>query len=139
MTKALLFPVPQPGMQRLTRRQRDFLMLNIFILMRHGYIGRARILADALHATGEDTADVHLARAVLRFAHGEWERALESLEVLDRIDPIERFGAYRLTNSQRMRRYLKTRCFHELGDSDRVRDSLDSYMRHGEEGLEVPE
>jgi len=123
----------------LSRKQRDFLLLNIFVLMRHGYVERARILADALNAIGDDSAEVHLARAVLQFAEGKWDRALESLEVLDRIDPVERFGSYRLTEKQRMRRYLKTRCLHELGDHIRARDAIDSYMRHGESGTEEPE
>jgi hypothetical protein len=127
------------GRPALSRKQRDFLLLNIFVLMRHGYVERARILADALNAIGDDSAEVHLARAVLRFAESKWGEALESLEVLDRIDPLERFGSYRLTDKQRMRRYLKTRCLHELGDHARVRDAIEAYMRHGEMGSEEPE
>lgn len=124
---------------RLTPRQRDFLLLNIFVLYRHGYAARARLLADALHAAGDDSAEVHFARAVLCFAAAEWQRTLDLLDLLDRINPMERFGDYRLNGRQRTRRYLKTRCLFELGDAPRARDALDSYLRHGEAGLEQPE
>lgn len=123
----------------LSRRQRDFLLLNIFVLLRHGYVERARILADAMLAIGDESAEVHLARAVLLFSEKKWSEALEALEALDRIDPLERFGSYRLSDKQRMRRYLKTRCLYELGDQARVRDAIESYMRHGEMGAEEPE
>lgn len=123
----------------LTRRQRDFLFLNIFVLLQHNYVERAGILADAMHFSGENDADVHLARAVLRFARRDWKAALESLDVLDRIDPIERFGAYRLDNRQRMRRYLKTRSLFELGETTRMRDALDSYLRHADGQTHDPE
>jgi hypothetical protein len=130
MTRALLPTMPGAA-PRLGRRERDFLLLNIFVLLQHGYAERASVLADAMHFAGENDTEVHLARAVLRFARRQWEAALESLDHLDRIDPIERFGAYRLDERQRMRRYLKTRCFFELGESTRMRDALDSYLRHG--------
>lgn len=132
-------PVGTERLAPLSRRQRDFLLLNIYVLTQHGYVERARVLAEAMLAGGDTSVEVHLARAVLRFADGRWREALEALDVLDRIDPIERFGSYRLNNRQRMRRYLRTRCLFELGEKARVRDALESYMRHGEAGLEEPE
>jgi hypothetical protein len=139
MSDEQVLPDIRPPSSPLSRRERDFLLLNIFVLLRHGYVDRARILADAMYLGGDDTAEVHLARAVLRFSDSHWAEALESLDTLDRIDPIERFGDYRLNNKQRMRRYLKTRCLYELGDTARVRDALDSYLRHGDAGTEQPE
>lgn len=139
MSEPSLFPQLSASRSVFTRRQRDFLLLNIFVLLQHGYVERAAALADAMYAAGDEGADVWLARAVLRFAAGNWREALDCLETLDRVDPIERFGAYRLSDRQRMRRYLKLRCLHEIGDHARVRDALDSYMRHGEGGSEEPE
>jgi outer membrane PBP1 activator LpoA protein len=124
---------------RLTRRQRDFLLLNIFVLLRHGYVERARVLAEALYRLGDDSVNVHLARAVLRFAAGDWQEALDVLERLDHVSPIERFGSYRLNEQQRARRYIKMKCFSEMGDQLRTRDALEAYLRHGEEGTDLTE
>jgi hypothetical protein len=115
----------------LSTRQRDFLLLTIFVLTQHGHIERARALAEALHAMGDNSGEVTLARAVLRFFSQDWEAALACLDDLDRISPIERFGTYTMNDSQRLRRYLKARCFHELKDYSRARDVVDSYLRHG--------
>lgn len=139
MSTQAVLPVAPRRPRELSRRQRDFLLLNIFVLARHGYVDRARVLADAMFELGEESAEVLLARAVLRFAEGQWADALEVLDSLDRIAPMERFGSYRLTDKQRMRRYLKTRSLYELGDKTRARDAIDAYMRHGEAGLEEPE
>jgi hypothetical protein len=130
---------PASSGSRLTRRQRDFLLLNIFVLLRHGYIERASILADALHRLGDDSVSVHLARAVLSFTARHWQGALDVLEVLDRVNPIERFGSYRLNEQQRARRYIKMKCLSELGDKARTRDALEAYLRHGEDGAHLPE
>ena len=130
---------PAGARPRLTRRQRDFLLLNIFVLLRHGYVERARVIAEALHRLGDDSVAVHMARAVLLFASREWQAALDVLEMLDRLSPIERFGSYRLDDQQRARRYIKTKCLSELGDTARTRDALDAYLRHGEDGFEQPE
>lgn len=139
MSENIALPTVPRRARPLSRRQRDFLLLNIFVLARHGYAERARTLADAMFELGDESAEVLLARAVLRFAEGKWAETLETLDSLDRIDPMERFGKYRLTDKQRMRRYLKTRSLHELGDTARMRDALDAYMRHGDSGSEEPE
>jgi hypothetical protein len=120
-----------PKASELDSRQRDFLLLNIFVLVQHGYVGRAAVLAEAMHLLGDDSIEVLLARAVLRFSGREWAAALECLEELDRVDPIERFGSYRLTDRQRMRRYLKTRCLWELKDGSRAKDAMEAYLRRG--------
>lgn len=120
-----------------TRCQRDFLLVNIYVLLQHGYAARAATLAEAMRLYGDDGVEVHLAQAVLHFTAGDWRAALASLEAVDRIVPIERFGAYRLTARQRLRRYLRIRCLHEAGDAAGMRQALDAYLRHGEGGGEA--
>lgn len=120
-------PPPAP----VGRHERDFLLINIYVLARHGYIERAAQLAEALYLMGEGSPDVWMARAVLRFCMRDWAAALACIEELDRIDPAERFGSYRLNERQRMRRYLKTRCLFELNETVRARDALEIYLRHG--------
>lgn len=117
-------------------RQRDFLLLTLFVMAQQGYVQRAGILAEALHALGDDTPELLLARAILRFIAGEWAAALAVLEELDRRAPIERFGDYQMDERQRMRRYLRARCLHELGDETSAREAIDSYLRHGSAGRE---
>lgn len=114
-------------------RTRDFLLLNIYVLAQHGYVEQAATLAEALFELGDGSAEVVLARAVLSFFRKDWRAALAALDELDRIDPIERFGHYRLNDRQRMRRYLKARSLHEIGERTRARDAVDSYLRHGTE------
>lgn len=119
-----------------TIRQRDFLLLTLFVMAQQGYVQRAGILAEALHALGDDTPELLLARAILRFIAEEWAAALAVLEELDRRAPIERFGEYQMDERQRMRRYLRARCLHELGDEASAREAIDSYLRHGTAGQE---
>ncbi|MBB3950331.1 hypothetical protein [Aureimonas jatrophae] len=124
-------PPAGPVSPPLSTRQRDFLLLNIFVQIQHGYRERAGVLAEALHHLGDRGPDVLLARAVLHFLGGRWQPTLSCLDELDRIAPTERFGFYRLTERQRMRRYLRSRCLFELNDTTRARDALESYLRHG--------
>lgn len=120
-------------------RHRDFLLLNIFVSVQHGYISRARAFAEALYVLGDTSMEVLLARTVLRFFSRDWSGVLAGLEELDRVDPIERFGSYTLSDSQRMRRYLKARSFFELHDHARAHDVVESYLRHGVETSETPD
>ena len=107
-------------------RQRDFLLLTIFVLAQQGFVDRAGILAEALHLAGDDSEEVLLARAVLRFFAEDWAAALACLEELDRSAPIERFGAYKLTQRQ-----LKARCLYQLDDVASAREAVQIYLRHG--------
>jgi hypothetical protein len=68
---------------------------------------------------------------VLRFFARDFKAALSCLEELDKVDPVERFGHYRLSDRQRMRRYIKARCLFELREIPRVKDAVESYLRHG--------
>lgn len=114
---------------QLSHQQRDFMLLNIFVLAQHGYIQRAGVLVEALLVLGDKSADVVLARAVMQFFTQNWTAALKSLDEVDRLAPIERFGSYIMTDKQRMRRYMKARCLYELNDRTRARDVVDSYLR----------
>jgi hypothetical protein len=130
-------PERHPGVAKaLSDKQRDFMLLYIFVLAQHGYIERAGVLAEAVYVLGDTSPEVVLARAVLDFFLEKFPAALAHLEELDRIDPIERFGAYTFSHAQRMRRYLKARCFHKLRQPIRARDVVDSYLRHGTDGGE---
>ncbi len=121
----------------LDAKQRGFLLLNIYVLAQQGYIERAATLAEAMHHSGDRSVDVTLARLVLAFMGGDHPRALALVDELDRIDPVERFGEYRLTDRQRMRRYIKARCLFESGDKAGARDAVDSYLRHGKEAADA--
>jgi hypothetical protein len=112
-------------------RKRDFLLLNVFVLAQHGYIDRAATLVEALHELGDASPEVLLARSIMRFFRADWAGALVCLDDLDRIDPLERFGRYKLDDRQRMRRYIKARCLYELGEKARARDAVEGYLRHG--------
>jgi hypothetical protein len=127
------------GPSSFSTQQRDFLLLNIFVLTQHGYIERASLLAEALYLLGNGSPEAVLARTVLRFFSGDWSAALACLEELDRIDPIERFGPYTMNDRQRMRRYLKARCLFELHQHVPARDAVESYLRHGSDGTEDSE
>jgi hypothetical protein len=88
---------------------------------------------------GERSSDILFARAVVAFFATDWVQTLKNLEELDREDPIERFGNYKLTERQRMRRYLKARCLYEQKERAGARDAVESYLRHGKAGIEEPE
>lgn len=123
--------------RRVTQRQRDFLLLSVYVYAQHGHVDKAGVLLEALYGLGEYSSEIMIGRAVLRFFKRDWAAALACLEDLDRFDPMERFGNYKLTERQRMRRYLKARCLFELEEPARARDAVDVYLRHGVESVEI--
>jgi hypothetical protein len=118
----------RPG-RGLTARQKDFLQLTAFVLAQHGRYAQADVLLSALSACGGATLPVLLARAVLRYHLGDHRQALGLLEEIDVGDPIERFGMQDLTERQKLRRYLKARCYRELGKETKASDAVDIYLR----------
>lgn len=110
--------------------ERDFLLLVIFIYMQHQMNDRAQVLVEAMAEAGDGSREVVLAQAILAFMRKDFERTLEVLTRLDRIDPIERYARNTLTERQRMRSYLRARSLHELGDDAAA--TVDLYIRHQE-------
>lgn len=134
---AIVVTPSQPS--QLRRKEREFLLLNVFVLLQHGYVDKAGVLAEALYAIGDRSVEVLFARTVLRFLKQDWSSVLVCLDELDRIDPVERFGNYRLTERQRMRRYMKARSLYELKAKVGARDAIETYLRHGASGQEIAE
>lgn len=97
----------------LSVRQRDYLLLTIFVLAQHGYFERALALVEGLAALGEDGERIRLARAVLQFLSEDYAGALAALE---QMVPAGR-GASRSPPSEesRMVRYITARCYCETG------------------------
>jgi hypothetical protein len=122
---------PAPASRAMTQNEREFILLVAFVYAQHGQIERAGILLECLYGLGEYTSEVMIGRTVLRFFKRDWAGVLGCLEELDRMDPLERFGDYRLTERQRMRRYLKARSLFELHERTRARDAVEVYMRRG--------
>ncbi|WP_187972878.1 hypothetical protein [Aquibium microcysteis] len=110
--------------------ERDFLLLVIYIYLQHQMNDRAQILVEAMAEAGDGSREVVLAQAILAFMRKDYERTLEVLARLDRIDPIERYARNTLSERQRMRSYLRARSLHELGDDAAA--TVDLYIRHQE-------
>jgi tetratricopeptide (TPR) repeat protein len=115
-------------------RERDYLLLSLYVLAQQGYVERAGAIAEAMRVMGESALELAAARAVLHFLKGEWRQALACLDEYDRLDPVERFGSYRLTEMQRLRRYLRARCLHELAEPAQAREAVERYLRLGSDG-----
>lgn len=113
----------------LSEREKDYLQLTAYVLAQHGRHERADTLLAALCAAGGSTLSVLLARAVVRFHLSDYRQALALLEEIDKGDPIERFGSHKLTERQKLRRYLKARCYLELGLEAKASDAVDIYLR----------
>lgn len=113
-----------------TRSERAFLLLTIYVLARQNYIGRASRLAEAMHAAGDGSPEVLLARAVLASLEGKPQAVLGFLDQLDRLDPVERFGTYALTERQRARRLLRAQALSATGARAAAREAAELYLRH---------
>jgi tetratricopeptide (TPR) repeat protein len=116
--------------------QREYLLLNLYVLAQQGYVDRAATIAEAMRVMGEDALELAAARAVLHFLKSEWRQALACLDEYDRADPVERFGSYRLTEMQRLRRYLRARCLHELAEPAQALEAVERYLRLGSDATE---
>lgn len=113
-----------------TKTERAFLLMTIYVLAQQNYVGRASRLAAALHAAGDGSAEVLMARAVLASLDGQPQAVIGFLDQLDRIDPVERFGSYALTKRQRARRLLRAQALSATGARAAARDAVDLYLRH---------
>lgn len=113
----------------LTARQADFLQLTAFVLAQQGRYEKADILLSAMDLVARPGTAVTLARAVLRYYLRDYRVALACLEEIDVVDPIERFGQQSLNDRQKLRRYIKARCYRELGQQAKMRDAVDIYLQ----------
>lgn len=89
-------------------------MLTAFVLARHGYIERARILVESLLALGEEGHDVQLARCVLRFLEKDYASALSGLDRLE-AETRSKAPVADQPGSASMQHYLRARCLCETG------------------------
>lgn len=89
--------------------ERDFLLLLVFVYLQHELYERAQIIVEAMLEAGDGSRETVLAQAVLAFCEKNYEKTLEVLARLDRVDPIERYARKTLTERQRMRSYLRAR------------------------------
>jgi hypothetical protein len=103
-----------PRVDRLSRRQRDYLLLTAFVLARHNCLDRALAVIDGLLALGESGGDIRLARVVLRFLLADFVGALADL---DELESTERPGLDPAVGAEaiRLRRFVRARCYCETG------------------------
>lgn len=110
--------------------ERDFLLLLVFVYLQHEMFDRAQVIVEAMLEAGDASREAVLAHAVIAFCKKNYERTLEVLTRLDRVDPIERYTRKTLTERQRMRSYLRARSLYELGGD--MKATVDLYIRHQE-------
>ncbi|WP_163850663.1 hypothetical protein [Pseudooceanicola aestuarii] len=118
---------------RLSRRERDYILLDIYVRMQHGRYEEARRLIDGLLALDQETPDILLARAIVQAMLGEDEAVLDTIRHLERIDPAEIVSGRAPGEKVRVRSFLKARAKFALTgalDED-ARAALDFYMRQG--------
>ena len=108
--------------------ERDFLLLLVFVYLQHEMLDRAQAIIEAMLEAGDGSREAVLAQAVIAFCKKNYEKTLEVLARLDRVDPIERYGRRTLTDRQRMRSYLRARSLYELGGD--MQATVDLYIRH---------
>ena len=108
----------------LTQRHRDFLRLNIYVQMQHGFIDRAASLAECLSLLGDESTEALLSKVVTAFAQKRWNDTLISLEKLKQKSIPQGDPDCKLCL------YLEIRCRFEQGDlagaDQRIKRFLDS-------------
>jgi hypothetical protein len=97
----------------LSRRERDYLLVTIFVFAQHGAFDRAKTLVDAMLATGDETPEVLLAEAILSFFCEDFDLTLNCLDKLDAMD--ETLFAIAHSDTARMRTFLRARCHFAQG------------------------
>ncbi|WP_341367304.1 hypothetical protein [Yoonia sp. BS5-3] len=96
----------------LTDRQRDYLLLTIFVFAQHGDHARAKQIVDGMLALGERSEKVFISQAVLEFFCGNHA---EALRCLDHLDQVAGTGKALDQDTKRMRQYLRARCYYASG------------------------
>jgi hypothetical protein len=123
-------PVAERWIRPIEGAERDFLLLLVFVYLQHEMFDRAQAIVEAMLEAGDGSREAVLAQAVIAFCTRNYERTLEVLTRLDRVDPIERYARKTLTERQRMRSYLRARSLYELGGD--MKATVDLYIRHQE-------
>ncbi|MDO6966442.1 hypothetical protein [Rhizobium alvei] len=121
-------PVAERWIKPIEGDERDFLLLLVFVYLQHEMLDRAQAIIEAMLEAGDGSREAVLAQAVIAFCKKNYEKTLEVLARLDRVDPIERYGRRTLTDRQRMRTYLRARSLYELGGD--MQATVDLYIRH---------
>lgn len=97
----------------LSRRERDYMLVTIFVFAQHGAFDRAKTLVNAMLATGDETSEVLLAEAILSFFCNDFDLTLSCLDKLDAQD--ETLFAIAQSDRARMRTFLRARCHFAQG------------------------
>ncbi|AEV38210.1 hypothetical protein PSE_3706 [Pseudovibrio sp. FO-BEG1] len=115
-------------MAALNSRQRDFLLLSVYIMTQNCKYAEALTMVQGMMVMEDDSKEVLLARTILLFLLNRFDLALESLRELDLLDPLEQFGKYTRSDEQSMRHYIRARCLYTLHDADKAKDAIDIYL-----------
>lgn len=119
----------EAGELSLTQRHEDFMMLTVLMLAQYGAHDRANILVEALIESGVSDKRIQLCHAILQYFLGNSKKTLTALEALDAMDPMEHLPPGRLSESQRLRRYLRARCHYDLLELDKAKKALALYLQ----------
>lgn len=99
-------------------RQRDYLLLTVFVLGQHGHFDRAKALVDGLVALDDQGDDLLLAQAVLAFFADDFHKTITCLDTLDERTAALASPSKKETEAKRMRRYLRARCYFQTGKQE---------------------
>ncbi|MBG6146010.1 hypothetical protein IWQ51_004156 [Labrenzia sp. EL_142] len=100
--------------ETLPRIQRDYMVLLVFVLARHGHLDRAIGVIEGLMALGDNELDIRTSRVILLFLHADYSSALEALDQLE-ASMSSTFVLSEQDQDFRIRRYIRARCYYETG------------------------
>lgn len=100
-------------------RQRDYLLMTVFVFTQHGDYVRAKQIIDGMLAIGERSQKLLISQAVLEFFCGNYALALLCLDDLDRMEDAKKSPD---PESKRMRQYLRARCHYSSGRQAEAQD-----------------
>ncbi|MEM9785844.1 MAG: hypothetical protein AAF801_05045 [Pseudomonadota bacterium] len=103
----------------LLNRQRDYLLMTVFVFAQHGDYARAKQIIDGMLALGERSERMLISQAVLEFFCGNYAAALRCLDDLDRLASDGRKAGQ---DTIRMRHYLRARCLYASGREAEAQD-----------------
>ena len=117
----------------LSKLERDYALVDIYVRVQHLRYDEASVLIEGLLAIGEVTPEVLLAKAVVQSMLGQNENVLDTIRLLERIEPAEIISGKGLTEHVRVRSFIKARAKFGLAGEldDDARAALDFYLRQG--------